>query len=88
MSDDKWTDSERIQVLEGQVSALEHLLATVINILGPDIRNRIVAVMDSVSRQTHLSPVQTRQGFFGTLDGIRDEVLEADALHGGDSDSG
>ena len=40
MSDDKWTDSERIQVLEGQVSALEHLLATVINILGPDIRNR------------------------------------------------
>ena len=67
MSEDKWTDSKRIQTLEGQVAALEHLLATVINILGPDIRNRVVAVMDSVSRQTHISPVQTRQGFFGDL---------------------
>ena len=28
MSEDKWTDSERIQVLEGQVSALEHLLVS------------------------------------------------------------
>ena len=88
MSEDKWTDAERIQVLEGQVSALEHLLVTLINILGTDARDGVVEIIDLVKRTVRVGPTKTSDGFFGTFDSVRSDLLEPDAIHGGDSDGG
>ena len=88
MSEDKWTDSERIQVLEGQVSALEHLLVALVNILGTDARDGVVEIIDIVKRTMGVGPAKTSDGFFGTFDSVRSDLLEPDAVHGGDSDDG
>ena len=67
---------QRIAELEGQVEALHHCLVALVNLIGPDFRDRFVKVNDSIGGRVAVSSYQATEALNVALSRISDDCLE------------
>ena len=65
-----------IDELYGQNEALRHLLVTIVNLLGPDARESVIAATHVISTSVGFGAGEVQEAFLSTLDRVREDVAE------------